>query len=226
MRMCNLKFVLMQRAVDQARERGYTWLMYLDADEFLVLPCRAVSTIHALLAATGSDGTQERAELSVNWRFFGSGLRDVDDPDTPTVTQYTLAAADLDRHVKTIVRVSAAVGPGGTPHFYTCTSPHCNAYNVTFGLVRAADGEPRSFVPPPRGPRAPPLAYIAHYVYQAYDVYMARKGTRVRDDNGALRNAISHSQFHGEFNDVVFTEVADLYGARIKESKARVCRTG
>ena len=59
-------------------------------------------------------------------------------------------------------------------------------------------------------------AYIAHYILQAYDVYLKRKISTPMDHNGAYRKQIPLCNFHKHHNNIENKEVVNKYNEKNK----------
>jgi hypothetical protein len=239
----SMKTELMDRAVGHAREHGVDWLMYLDADEFLVLP--QLSSVQALVRS-GLQRAPGCDQFTLNWLMFGSAYKDVDDPQATMVSQYTRSEGAFFHLVKSLVRVAAVAGPSVNPHFFTThgskpfnltfhdhvTETHCEG--AQHGFYAFFKPGPASSPPPPptsstsvatfpshslESVQPPPSAYIAHYVYQAYDAYLRRKVNLPRDDDTSkFRDVMPREEFHAQYNAIANDAVNRRYSARIKKN--------
>ena len=217
-----IKMSLMSRALQQARRTGATWLLYLDADEYLVLPPgpSGASSIAQWLQRQ-PEAARSADAITFNWLMFGSNYLDVDNVAALTVAQYTRAAQTFDPEIKMLVRVTAGAAAPTTevsnPHVFPLP-PNARLWNATTRSVRVfnADGEPW-FNPAATRVRSltSDAAFIAHYYNQAYDTFVARKQARPRDDTNEFRDVADRATVHAQHNDVPYTRVAELYAAAI-----------
>ena len=198
-----VKPLLLSRAVQIAKLKGAEWMMYLDADEFLVF---ATNMDAFLNFYPGADS------IGINWLMFGSNGH-VKEPAGLIVDNYTKSSNALDKHVKTIARVSKIRG-GGSPHFFEMNPGSKNIY-MNF---KPASGPLNPW--PIHFSMAP--AFIAHYVYQAEEVTVRRKLARPRDDTGTVRKTPSENlmmtstSFHSDFAETNNYLVSNKYGGAIK----------
>lgn len=183
-----IKMFLMNKAAEIARNIKMDWMIYLDADEFIILDKKYKGIKHFLSLYNHADS------LSINWLMFGSNHLEKE-PDGLILENYTKSELFLDSHVKCFVRPSR-VRDAINPHYFNMldnlrifnidnklitTNYHFNPCHVEFNQV--------------------PI-YIAHYVYQSEETFKKRKVVLPRDDNGKIRD------FH-EKEDVKF--IHNLY---------------
>ena len=166
------------------------WMLYLDADEFLVL--NEHSSVQEFL-----NSFPPTADLiSINWLMFGSnGL--LKQPDH-IITGFTKSDLKLNQHVKTFVR-SKKVTAFPTPHSYLVNG---NCYNIKKELIQS-----NSFIDMPIE-YYNASAYIAHYLYQSEEMYIFRKISKL-SDLGASR--AFDKNFHTYHNEVDNLSVKEKY---------------
>jgi hypothetical protein len=194
-----VKIKLMNRAISIARNIRATWMMYLDADEFLVLNRENSSLCNFVAQYPGAHS------ISINWLMFGSNNL-VAEPDGLVINNYTTSDIALNKHVKTIVRTDKVIRVT-SPHYYVIgdSSKMINSDgtvmnpDITFNFHQ------------PTTSYADSAAFIAHYHYQCTEVYNKRK-KRVHDDGS---NPYARKCNHLRFNDNVNYIVRDKYGASI-----------
>ena len=185
----NLKKMLMNKALFIARQLALDWFIYLDADEFLILNNRFRGVKHFLSQYSSGD------LVGVNWLIFGTNHLVKEPTEGLMLEHYTRSSNRLNRHIKSFVRPREAT-VADNPHFYHIKRP-ARMLNVAFGRLRS----PYSFNPTNDAIDKVP-AYIAHYMYQAEEIYQKRKVQfRVADD-GTVRTNIG-KEIHTHDNDVV-----------------------
>jgi len=194
-----VKLRLMQTAINLSRSMRADWMLYLDADEFLVLP-RYKNVVNFLSLYANYDS------VSVNWLMFGTN-NIIKDPDGLIIDNFTKSSSTLDRHVKSFVRPMEAIN-AHNPHFF-------NIYDTSrrIGMDNRIVQVASPFHPfPIHFSKAP--AYIAHYVHQSEETYTNRKVLLPTDDTGSMRGDI-RAQVHSLYNDVENLQVKRLYSENV-----------
>lgn len=193
-----VKIPLMQYAVSIAKRIGADWMLYLDADEFLVLN-RYMGVKHLL------NNYNFAHSLGINWLMFGSNYHKKD-PNGLLIENYTKSEQKLNQHVKTFVRpeyVTSAINP----HYYNVAFPNrafsMNLKNMANTPFNVWDIDYKD---------AP--AFISHYINQSEETYMNRKIKLPRDD--LLGNRTIELNMHKQYNDVDNFLVRDKYAATVK----------
>lgn len=194
-----IKMPLMNRAADIAKNLNASWILYIDADEFLIL--NEFNNVKKLLNAFSHADS-----LGINWLFFGSNHH-INEPEGLILDNYTLSALMLDKHVKSFVRPSQIV-QSIHPHFYCIKNPK-KMYSISNKIVDDAPYLNEWNVEYFKSP-----AYLAHYVYQSEETYIKRKIALPRDDMVAFRSQIPN--IHLLFNEVENLEPKEKYSSRIK----------
>ena len=194
------KMPLMDLAASKAREWGASWFIYLDADEFLILP-KHNNVKHFLSNYNYADS------ISINWLMFGSNHLKKE-PDGLILDNYTKSQELLHDHCKTFVRPNA-VNNASNPHFYnmknnkriySCFGKHMIQPYHKFDIQKSYKDT---------------NAFIAHYIFQSEETYQNRKINLPRDDTNEMR--ILHKNIHGSFNDINNFIPKQLYAARVKK---------
>jgi len=220
-----IKMPLMKMSALMAKQMGADWMLYLDADEFLVLNTTAAAPAFmrqgiwgvkrwlAMIAGTSSDISQ----IAVNWLMYGtSGIKDeLVFPRDLILDRFVESDETLDQHVKCFVR-PGAVADAVNPHFYVLRSGAGRSIGAVDGRPYVAPFHTNvSNIPYYKAP-----AYIAHYVFQSEATYRKRKLALPRDDNGGMRGAIDedcshiHKQYCGRKNNQL---ARSLYAKRVRE---------
>jgi hypothetical protein len=185
-----VKIPLMKRAVRLAKGAGCDWMLYLDADEFLIL--NAFTHIQPLLRRFS-----HAHSLSLNWVMFGSSHHIQDPPPEKGVMEsYTKSNPKIDQHVKTFVRPHEVFNITNAHNYHIFHREHM--FNVDGQVMKKSDGD--SFHPVDRVFNHHP-AYIAHYHYQSEETYLRRKATYSSDDGTGVRPPPT-PDFHSHNNDV------------------------
>lgn len=194
-----VKLPLMTRAVKIAKRLGVDWMLYLDADEFLVLN-NYMGVKHLLRSYNFAHS------LGINWLMFGSSYHKKD-PWGLLIENYTKSVQTIDQHVKTFVR----------PEYVTSvTNPHF--YNVIFQNrmfsmnMKNMSGSPAFNVWPIDYKDAP--AFIAHYVHQSEESYINRKLKLPMDSHSSFRGVDQH--MHKHYNDVDNFLVRNKYAGKVR----------
>jgi hypothetical protein len=100
---------------DAFRRVKTNWILFIDADEFLVL--HKHRSVNAFLESL--DGRADISAIGINWRIFGSsGLQTYD--DRPVMERFVMAAESnfiVNSHLKTFTRVA---DQSGIVHMHVC----------------------------------------------------------------------------------------------------------
>jgi hypothetical protein len=169
----NVKIQLMNVAAKIAKQLNVDWLIYLDADEFLILSNQFIGVKHFL------NHYNNAHSLAVNWLLFGSNNH-VKDPEGLILENYTKSETILDKHVKSFVRPGEVI-KAVNPHYYLIQNP-----NRMFGMNKRLK-ESFQFNNININYSIAP-AYIAHYAHQSEESYLRRKVNLPTDDTGIFRN--------------------------------------
>ena len=199
----NVKTRLMNVASIIAKKNRLDWMIYLDADEFIILNPPYVY-IPQLLRAYG----YKAHSLAINWAMFGSNYLKTD-PDSLILENYTRCDEILNRHVKSFVRPKEIIN-ATNPHYYNIKNKK-KYYTLQNTLLR----NEYCFNNCNLHYRAVP-AYIAHYVNQSEETYMNRKSLP-RDDTGTNRALVPFSELHKEYNNSINLYPSERYSALIKK---------
>ena len=191
---------LMKESVKISKQLNIDWLLYLDADEFLVL--NAFQNIkHMLTVFKNADS------LAINWLMFGTNNH-IKEPSGTIIENYTKSELLLDKHVKSFVRPSQ-VTQITYPHFFHIINPNLrlsvqntviNKNNPSFNECNIEYN------------KAP--AYIAHYVYQSEETYINRKLKLPTDDTNSYRHKDNNIHIH--YNIIDNMHLVDKYLNTIK----------
>jgi hypothetical protein len=194
-----VKLRLMQTAINLSRGMRADWMLYLDADEFLVLP-KHKNVVSLLSKYVNYDS------VSINWLMFGTN-NIIKDPQGLIIDNFTKSSKTLDQHVKSFVRPMEAIN-AHNPHFF-------NIYDVKrrIGMdnriVKVGSPFHPFHIPFSKAP-----AYIAHYIHQSEETYTERKILLPTDDTGAMRGD-NRAQVHSLYNDIENLQVKSMYSDKI-----------
>ena len=193
-----IKMSLMMRASKIATSARADWMLYLDADEFLVL--NTFSNVKQMLYHYRNVDS-----LAINWLLFGTNHHKQIPKGGLIVENYTTSDEKIDKHVKTFVRPSQVLR-AITPHYFVMRNPNkmsslngkkCTSYNEWNISFQSCP------------------AFIAHYVFQSEEMYMKRKIHLPRDDNHEFRQI--ENDIHAKHNSCVNTLVRDKYAKYINQ---------
>lgn len=195
----NIKIDLMNRALDIATKENYSWMLYLDADEFLNL--NRTNNIKSLLSFF-----KEADSVGVNWLMFGTSGH-VEQPKGLLTENFIRSELRLNMHVKTFVRPSAAVR-ANNPHFFVMVNPsRCYSGNGTKMHMGPFNNQPLPFVKS--------IAYIAHYYTQSESEHLRRKNRML--DDGSTNKAACHPEVHKMYNHIVNNQLQNKYSKKTKK---------
>lgn len=232
----DVKLKLMKVAAVMARNMGADWMLYLDADEFLVLH-PSIRGVRYMLAKYSFANS-----LAINWLMFGSNYLKDEPKDQLMLEMYTRSEPRLDQHVKTFVRPHL-VTYVKTPHYYgtanvrrgagTGAADTASGSDVISWAIPSSENLLNSFslFGPMHAPYSfNPLgtektfqeapAYIAHYVYQCEESFIRRKVNLPADDSGQKRAGIEGllaDGFHNMYNSTVNVYPRNKYAAQVRQ---------
>ncbi len=197
-----VKIPLMNRATTIARKFGVDWMIYLDADEFVVL--NYFKNVKQMLYAFSYAD-----QLAINWVPFGSNNH-VKDPEGLMLESYTKSDPKLDKHIKSFVRPSQIINVT-SPHFYNIMNP---VRNITIN---------NKVLSPPNAfnhcdidfNRA--YAYIAHYAIQSEETHSRRKVELPTDHTGVFRGNVIPEDLHRAHNSTENLIPKNKYAERVKD---------
>jgi phage terminase Nu1 subunit (DNA packaging protein) len=203
-----LKDYFMRIAIqDISIPNQFDWMLYLDADEFLVLPKHA--NVHNFI-----NSYENADQIGINWLLFGSNNKNTLTHGT-LMENFTRCDVMLNHHVKSFVRPSQVIKPVN-PHAYQINNPRQSIdikkrivnkkvpYFVYWGKTSIPDVTLAD-------------AYIAHYIYQDYHTYIERKCILPRDDTGEMREVLTEEQVHTKHNTIENRVPFELYNEKNKE---------
>jgi Glycosyl transferase family 2 len=196
-----IKINLIKEAVKYSNENNYDWMLYLDADEFLALPL--YKNVNHFL-----DNYKEFDQICINWVLFGSNYL-TDRPLDTILESYIRSTGYFDKHIKCFVKPNIVVNVIN-PHYYIIKDQN----NSTGIFYNKQDSDELAHCSINDNiPLEMTHAYIAHYIYQAYNVFTNRKIDRKRDDNNESFGVCHFDEkiLHTHYNDIITTNMRDLY---------------
>lgn len=199
----SIKTTLMDKARDIANFLHMDWMIYLDADEFIVLNKKYKNIKHFLSIYNHADS------LGINWLFFGSNYLKKD-PDGLILENYTRSDLKLNDHLKSFVRPSQIIR-AANPHFY-----YIRNRNKYFGLNNVQLTHNYYSNDYPIEYNKSPI-YIAHYFNQSEETFIKRKIHLPRDDTGTFRQMNDASEIHNQFNTIENNQPKNMYAENVKK---------
>jgi len=199
-----LKEQHLRNACAYAKRQRFHWMLYLDADEFLIL--NNTDNVKKCLKQVGPMVDQ----IGVNWLMFGSNYKDL--TNGGILENYIRSDGKLNQHIKSFLRIKYIALDdikNYNPHVYMMKDMS-KSYNIDGG--RYTKDTPFFYETSKKFDQVG--MFVAHYVYQSYDVYIGRKIARPRDGTGTFRNVIPKDEFHKCHNDLHNTYVFDKYNKK------------
>jgi hypothetical protein len=198
-----IKMLLMNKAAKIARQLKMDWMIYLDADEFIILNKRFIGIKHLLSVYNHADS------LGINWLMFGSNNLEKD-PDGLILENYTKTDTSLNEHLKSFTRPKKIIS-ATNPHFYNIKDKfrYFTVDNQNLQGIYHACKSNISYLNAP--------AYLAHYVNQSEETYVKRKINLPRDDTGEKRHPENIKDIHNQFNLIENTYPKNRYANQIKQ---------
>ena len=186
-----IKMNLMNKAAKISVLLKADWMIYLDADEFVILNDKYKGIKHLL-----SDYNYAHS-LSVNWLMFGSNNLKKD-PDGLILENYTKSDLFLHHHVKCFVRPTKVID-SINPHYYNLKNIY-RYFEINNNLIKPPYHTNDCHTDYHKVP-----IYIAHYIYQSEETFLNRKILLPRDYNGETRQyddiKFIHSLHNSHEND-------------------------
>lgn len=198
---------LMKIAAIYSKNKGFDWLLYLDADEFLTIPL--YNNVKDFI-----NNYPNNDQIAINWILFGSNYLK-NEPTGTMIESYIRSVNTADACVKCIVKPHKVISVG-TPHYFILDN-----MNFSTGVLGNLHYEHQpSFVFTDKNIPAHKLpAFVAHYIYQSYEVYVRRKLSRKRDDiNQPYELTYDEETFNNLHNNTECTIVRDLYNDKNKQT--------
>jgi len=198
-----IKMLLMNKASKIARLLKMDWMIYLDADEFIILNKNFIGIKHLLSVYNHADS------LGINWLMFGSNNLEKD-PDGLILENYTKSDASLNEHLKSFVRPKKIVN-AINPHYYNIKDTH------RYFTVDNQNLQGVYYASKPNVSYLNVSAYIAHYANQSEETFIKRKMNLPRDDTGEKRGRDNIKEIHNESNSTENVYPKNKYAGKVKE---------
>jgi len=197
-----IKMVLMTKAAKIARLLKMDWMIYLDADEFIILNKKFIGIKHLLSVYNHADS------LGINWLMFGSNNLEKD-PDGLILENYTKSDSSLNEHLKSFTRPKKIINVSN-PHYYNIKDRfrYFTVDNQNLQGDYYSNKTNISYLNVP--------AYIAHYVNQSEETYIKRKINLPRDDTGEKRHQENVKDIHNQFNSIENIYPKNKYANHVK----------
>jgi len=197
-----IKMLLMNKASKIARLLKMDWMIYLDADEFIILNKKFIGIKHLLSVYNHADS------LGINWLMFGSNNLEKD-PDGLILENYTKTDTSLNEHLKSFTRPKKIIN-ATNPHYYNIKDNHryFTVDNQNLKGIYHSCKPNTSYLNIP--------AYIGHYVNQSEETFIKRKIDLPRDDTGEKRQQENVKDIHNQFNSIENTYPKDKYANQVK----------
>jgi len=199
-----VKIFLMNYSVGIAKKLKVDWMIYLDADEFIIFN-DANMNVKSFL-----DNYNHAHSLAINWLMFGSNYL-INDPDGLILENYTKSELLMNEHVKSFVRPNEII-QASNPHFYHIKK-NVHMYDILSRRIKepyAKNSMNLNFYQI--------TAYIAHYITQCEESFIQRK-CRPTDDTGGIKNTIDNNfnDLHNKHNSYDNYHPKNTYTNKIKD---------
>lgn len=203
----NGKSSLVKKCHEYAIQNNYDWLIYLDADEFIVL--KQDECIDIFL-----EKYNDYEQVLLNWYIFGSNYIDNFKGGT-IIENYTRSSSNLQNRYKSFICIKNILQNNNKVYGYNV---HIRTLRDMSKTVTSTikDSKLLMNIQEIKENINDVPAYIAHYILQAYDVYLKRKISIPMDHNGAHRKQIPLRNFHKHHNDIENKEVVNKYNEKNK----------
>lgn len=180
-----IKDELIDFAIKIARSIKAKWMLYLDADEFLVLKQNNIQEF----INSHPDNT---SLIGIHWLMFGTSDF-ITTPPGLLIENYTKCDLKLNKGVKTLAKVNDILSKF-TPHNY-----RIDIKNIRY-INRIKNNNNLAFYETNLNYQNVD-AYIAHYIYQSEETFKLRKLNRPDDHRGNFRFHVINN-LHDQFNEV------------------------
>jgi hypothetical protein len=197
-----IKMLLMNKAAKIAKVLKMDWMIYLDADEFIILNRKFTGIKHLLSVYNHADS------LGLNWLMFGSNNLEKD-PDGLILENYTKSDTTLNEHLKSFTRPIKIIN-ATNPHYYNINN------KFRYFTVDNQNLQGSYYASKPNISYLNAPAYIAHYVNQSEETYIKRKVNLPRDDTGEKRHQENVKDIHNQFNSIENIYPKNKYANHVK----------
>ena len=200
-----MKNILIINAHKYAINNKYDWMIYLDADEFIIF--NEDNNVNDFLKKY-----EDYDQVSLNWLLLGSNGHSKIPCDT-ILSSYTKSDELLNVHVKSFLNLNKInthkMDP--QPHIYYLNDM---TKSISVNYAPLIIEHPYWYPTDKKYYETP--AYVAHYLFQSYETYLKRKISIPRDDNGLFRDIIPEHDFHAQYNGFVNMTIKDKYDLQNK----------
>ena len=191
-------------------------MLYLDADEFLVINDNNVTNVKQLLSYYPYADS-----VSCNWLLFGTNFH-INDPSGLIIDNYTRSQPTLNDHLKTFIRPSKFLYPNAHRSDIKDENKAYHVNGIQLNKIQPPFKCNKHYINPIKFENA--KVFIAHYYVQSEETYNKRKLNLPRDDWGSFRDnkvtllgypITKNYNIHSEFNDKINTLVKERYSKKI-----------
>ena len=168
----NNKMVFIDNAISYSKKNKYDWMLYLDADEFLIL--KDDDNIKSFIFKY-----KEYDLVGLNWLYFGNNYYHIT-PKGTILENYTKCQNKFNLHIKSLTKVNKIISNGPNPHYYKIKG---TIIGVDYNMLN--DNSPWFYDLQMNIDDTP--GYIAHHWCHAYEIYEDRKINRIHDDGGCTK---------------------------------------
>lgn len=184
-----------------AKNNGYEWMLYIDADEFLFLGENKVNNF--------IENNENYDLIKINWVLFTSNNY-ISQPSGLIIKNFTECYDKFNYHVKSFLKlknyVINVVNVG--IHSYNAKSYVCVNENKT-----SCSTDPFNKIN-----KQIEIPYIAHYYCQSDEKLKERKIDRKRDDGGTCVNFIPIlKEQPADINKIQNMDISNMYGNIVEE---------
>ena len=195
-----IKITCMKLAVKLAKKYNATWMLYLDADEFLCLnKWKGIKQMLSFFPHFDS--------VAINWLMFGSNYL-TNDPSGLLLENYTKSDKIINKHVKSFVRPNK-VQNVTNPHFFVIYNSFKMGNVFNKQMIR-----PHFCFNDYNVPHWVAPAYVAHYVYQSEETYTKRKILLPTDDTNTMRQ--KETDIHKHHNEITNETLKNNYAENVR----------
>ena len=191
-----VKLKCINYAIEFSKAINPDWMLYLDADEFLVL------NEHTSVQDFLNSFPPTADLIGVNWLMFGTNNL-IKQPES-IISHFTKSDLKLNQHIKSFVRPNKIIN-FPNPHTYFVNGTAYNVKKEIIGITPFVHLNTEYYNV---------SAYIAHYIYQSEEMYIFRKISKP-DDLGGIRTF--DPNIHTYYNEVENLSVKEKYSGRLKD---------
>lgn len=194
----HLKVKCMNNFLKYCQVQKVDWMVYLDADEFIVLN-EKYKNIKEYIQSIPN----EIPSIGIPWLLFGSNYLKRD-PDDLIISSYTKCNNFFDDHTKGLNNVKYAKN-ATNPHFYHNT---LNKYsNIFFNPLENWLFDKQMKQIKVEKVKDIPI-FLAHYKFQSRESMFKRKLLLPRDDTGNFRDSPFNKKLSGkELEDAIISDI-------------------